>query len=49
MPGQSGDIEVVYSPGKQQGAQNKTVTITANTDPINTVINITANVELVAQ
>jgi hypothetical protein len=49
LPGQSGDIEVVYSPGKQQGAQNKTVTITANTDPINTVINITANVELVAQ
>jgi len=46
LPGQTGDIEVVYSPGKQQGAQNKTVTITANTDPINTVINITATVEV---
>lgn len=45
-PGETGEIEVVYSPGKQQGAQNKTVTITANTDPITSVINISANVEL---
>ncbi len=45
-PGETGEIEVVYSPGKQQGAQNKTVTITANTDPISSTINITANVEL---
>lgn len=45
-PGESGDIEVVYSPGKQQGAQSKTVTITANTDPISTVINISAEVEV---
>ena len=49
LPGQSGDIEVVYSPGKQQGAQNKTVTITANTDPIKTVVNISANVEVIAK
>jgi len=43
-PGKTGEIEVVYSPGKQQGAQTKTVTITANTNPITTTINISANV-----
>jgi hypothetical protein len=46
-PGATGEIEVVYSPGKQQGAQNKTVTITANTDPITTTLNISADVQLV--
>ena len=46
LPSESGDIEVVYSPGKQQGKQNKNVTITANTDPIKTVINIFAEVEV---
>ena len=45
-PGETGDIEVVYSPGKQQGAQSKTVTITANTDPITSTIIISAEVEL---
>ena len=45
-PGATGEIEVEYSPGKQQGAQNKTVTITANTDPITTTLNISANVEV---
>ena len=45
-PGETGDIEVVYSPGKQQGAQSKTVTITANTDPITSTIVISAEVEL---
>lgn len=49
LPGKTGEIEVIYSPGKQQGAQNKTVTITANTSPVNTVINITANVEVPGQ
>jgi len=43
-PGKTGEIEVVYSPGKQQGAQSKTVTITANTNPITTTLNISANV-----
>jgi len=43
-PGKTGEIEVVYSPGTQQGAQTKTVTITANTEPITTTLNITANV-----
>lgn len=45
-PGETGDIEVVYSPGKQQGAQTKTITITANTNPITTTLNISANVEV---
>lgn len=45
-PGETGEIEVVYSPGKQQGAQTKTVTITANTNPITTTLNISANVEV---
>lgn len=43
-PGKTGEIEVVYSPGTQQGAQTKTVTITANTEPITTTLNISANV-----
>ena len=47
-PGGTGEIEVVYSPGKQQGAQNKNVTITANTDPITTTLNISAEVQIVA-
>ena len=46
LPGKTGEIEVVYSPGKQKGVQNKNVTITANTEPINTIINISANVEI---
>lgn len=46
-PGDTGEIEIVYSPGKQQGSQNKTITITANTNPISTTLNITADVEVV--
>lgn len=49
QPGATGEIEVVYSPGKQQGAQTKTVTITANTNPITTTLNISANVEPIGQ
>lgn len=43
-PGKTGEIEVVYSPGKQEGEQTKTVSITANTDPIVTSLNISAKV-----
>lgn len=43
-PGKTGEIEVVYSPGKQEGEQTKTVSITANTDPIITTLNISAKV-----
>lgn len=49
QPGATGEIEVVYSPGKQQGAQTKTVTITANTNPITSSLNISANVEPIGQ
>lgn len=44
-PGQTGEIKVVYKPGKQKNQQNKSVTITANTQPRNTVLNIKANVQ----
>ncbi len=44
-PGKTGDIEVVYKPGDQKGEQQKSVTITANTKPKQTVLNINAKVE----
>ena len=44
-PGATGEIEVEYSPGKQKGSQTKTVTITANTEPNQTILQIKANVE----
>jgi hypothetical protein len=44
-PGASAFITVEYSPGKQQGANTKTVTITANTEPKETMLTISANVE----
>lgn len=43
-PGESGEIEVVYSPGKQMNQQSKTVTITANTTPETNILKIKANV-----
>jgi Protein of unknown function (DUF1573)/Secretion system C-terminal sorting domain len=46
-PGGESEIHVVYKPGKQQGRQSKTVTITANTEPRQTVFNIRANVFVV--
>lgn len=44
-PGETGEIEVVYSPGKQKGNQTKTVTVTANTDPPTSKLQIRAMVE----
>lgn len=44
QPGETGEIKVVYSPGKQVNQQTKTVTITANTEPATTVLRIKANV-----
>lgn len=44
-PGGTGKIKVVYSPGKQEGSQVKNVTITANTEPQQTVLTIKANVK----
>lgn len=46
-PGGSGEIGVVYKPGKQKGQQNKNITITANTDPVQTVVKIKADVQVV--
>lgn len=46
-PGAESEIHVVYKPGKQQGHQSKTVTITANTDPRQTLLSITAEVLVV--
>ena len=43
-PGETGEIEVVYSPGKQKGKQNKSVTIIANTEPRTTVLQFAADV-----
>ncbi|HEX4886929.1 MAG TPA: DUF1573 domain-containing protein [Luteibaculaceae bacterium] len=44
-PGKTGTIEVVYKPGSQKGAQTKTVTVTANTEPVTTVLYIKADVQ----
>jgi hypothetical protein len=44
-PGGTGEITVEYSPGKQQGVQSKTVTITANTEPKQINLTINATVE----
>ena len=47
-PGGIGEIGVVYKPGKQKNNQTKKVTITANTDPVQTILTIKANVEEIA-
>ncbi len=44
MPGKTGQIDVVYKPAKQKGNQNKNVTVSANTNPENTILRISANV-----
>ncbi len=43
-PGETGEIEVVYSPGSQKNQQTKSITITANTEPATTVLRISATV-----
>lgn len=44
-PGATATIDVVYSPGMQSGSQKKNVTITANTEPAQTILTISANVQ----
>lgn len=44
-PGQTRDIKVKFSSAGKKGAQSKTVTITANTDPIQSVLTIKADVD----
>ena len=43
-PGATGNIDVVYKPGKQENAQQKQVTVVANTEPKQTILRIKANV-----
>ena len=43
-PGEEGDIRVIFDSNGKEGAQHKRVTISANTNPSNTVIAIMANV-----
>lgn len=44
-PGATASINVVYKPGKQENQQEKMVTVTANTEPMQTVLKIRAFVE----
>ena len=46
MPGETGTIDVIYRPNKGQAGhpQEKTVTVTANTEPSNTIVKIKAMV-----
>lgn len=43
-PGGSGEIEVKFDSKNKSGKQSKNVTITANTDPVNTILKISADV-----
>ncbi len=45
-PGKSGEIEVTFDSDHKKGYQNKKVTITANTEPNNTVLRVKAKVIL---
>jgi hypothetical protein len=47
LPGEESEIHIVYKPGKQEGNQHKTVTITANTEPVQTLLRVTAEVLVV--
>lgn len=48
-PGESRDMKVSFNPSGKSGVNNKTVTITANTDPATTIINIKSDVQASAQ
>jgi hypothetical protein len=43
-PGASGEIKVVFNSKGKKNMQTKRVTITANTEPMETVLTIKANV-----
>lgn len=46
MPGKTGKIDVEFKPSKgQTGVQEKTVTVTANTEPAQTILKIKADVK----
>lgn len=48
-PGESKDMMVSFNPSGKEGVNNKTVTITANTEPATTIINIKSDVTKTAQ
>jgi len=43
-PGESGEISVKFDSGGKSGKQNKTVTVTANTQPSQTVLNVVGTI-----
>lgn len=45
LPGDQGEIKVVYKPKGQSGKQTKQVTVTANTTPANTILTITGDIQ----
>jgi hypothetical protein len=48
-PGESRDMKVSFNPNGKEGVNNKTVTITANTEPATTIINIKSDVTKTAE
>ncbi|MCD8528680.1 MAG: DUF1573 domain-containing protein, partial [Chitinophagales bacterium] len=44
-PGASYDMKVSFNPAGKEGAQTKTVTITANTDPTTSILTIKSDVQ----
>jgi hypothetical protein len=44
-PGGTGKIDVEYKPGQQEGSQEKKVTVTANTEPGETILTLKAEVQ----
>ena len=45
LPGDKGEIKVVYKPNGQSGKQTKQVTVTANTNPANSILTITGDIQ----
>ncbi|MEN8929286.1 MAG: DUF1573 domain-containing protein [Flavobacteriales bacterium] len=45
LPGETGEIKVVYKPKGQSGLQIKTVTITANTSPKSIILKIKGDIQ----
>lgn len=43
-PGETGEIKVQYKPNGQSGRQTKQVTVTANTNPAQTILTITGDI-----
>ena len=46
-PGAIGEINVKFNSKNKKGAQNKTVTLTANTTPPNTKLRVTGQIEVI--